>query len=434
MNRPNSLVSSAFAPFTAILLAGALHAQEATPAQPPTKPASASNLPVLITGATILQAGQAPIEDGVLVVGGGKITALGARGKVTLPESSTTIDATGHFITPGLIDAHALVGIAPDDLNEQGEEVTPALNVLDAVDPDHPRFKEMRDSGTTTVHVSPGNRAVIGGLGAVVQTGGSLADMVLNPEVGLRMAMGQEPSRGNRAIRGGNVDSIYYRRPTTRMGVVWSVREAFFKAQKYAERTIDPDKPSPPSPGMEVLVRALQGELMVFTTARAEQDIRTAIRLAKEFGYKIVLDEAVDTHLALDEIEGADVAVLFSAPSVIDDSRDGATPKLHTLTQLDERGIDFAIQTGTSGRALPLVREATFAVRNGLSVDKALAAITTVPAKLLGVDDQVGTLEMGKQADFVVWTAHPFSPIAKAASVWIAGKRVDSGADSAANQ
>ena len=353
---------------------------------------------------------------------------------MTLPESSTTIDATGHFITPGLIDAHALVGIAPDDLNEQGEEVTPALNVLDAVDPDHPRFKEMRDSGTTTVHVSPGNRAVIGGLGAVVQTGGSLADMVLNPEVGLRMAMGQEPSRGNRAIRGGNVDSIYYRRPHHAHGCGLVCARSVLQGAEVRRTHDRSDKPSPPSPGMEVLVRALQGELMVFTTARAEQDIRTAIRLAKEFGYKIVLDEAVDTHLRTRRNRRR-----RRRRAVQRAQRHRRQPRrrdsqLHTLTQLDERGIDFAIQTGTSGRALPLVREATFAVRNGLSVDKALAAITTVPAKLLGVDDQVGTLEMGKQADFVVWTAHPFSPIAKAASVWIAGKRVDSGADSAANQ
>ena len=129
-----------------------------------------------------------------------------------------------------------MLGVSERDQNEQGDEITPQMRILDAIEPYDKAFARARRSGVTTVQVSPGNRNVIGGLGAVLKTvGQSVADMLLREDSCLRVAMGSEPSSGNRAIRGGTPDSIYYRRPTTRMGVVWEVRKAFYDAQAYRE-------------------------------------------------------------------------------------------------------------------------------------------------------------------------------------------------------
>ncbi|MBX3465071.1 MAG: amidohydrolase family protein [Planctomycetes bacterium] len=378
-------------------------------------------------GARILPGGGPPIENGVLVVAGGKIVAVGGQG-TAVPAGAATVDCAGRTITPGLIDASFRGGAALADLNEQGEEVTPHLRALDCLDPDDPAFARALAAGVTTVHVMPGTRNVIGGLGCVVKTAGAEpAARVLKDAASLRIVMGAEPSMGNRAIRGGRVDSIYYRRPTTRMGVVWEVRKAFHDARQALEQSVGA-APSPPSPGREVLARVLRGELTAYTTARSEQDIRTALRIAAEFGYQTVIDEAQDAYVVADELAAAKVTVLLGAPSAPQvagpGSADGAEPRYATARLLAERGIPFVITTGSNFAALDLVREAMFAARNGMSVAQALDAVTIAPARLLGIDGRTGSLAPGKDADFVVWSHDPLDPAAVAESVHIDGNPV----------
>jgi len=388
-------------------------------------PISAQDSTVVLRGATVLSSAADPIPDGTVIMAGGRIQAVGGS-DLGVPVGAVVVDAKGMFVTPGLIDAGAQMGLSDTDANEQGDEVTPHMRVLDALDRDDPRFAKARSRGVTTVHVTPGNRNVIGGLGAVVKTWGtSIADMLVKDGVGLRMTMGSEPSSGNRAIRGGMPNSMYSRRPTTRMGVIWAVRKAFYDAKDYQQRTIDPDNSTPPDAGMEVLVEALTGKVLVHTTARAEQDIRTALRLAEEFGYRPVLDEPVEAWRVADEIAEAGVSVLFGAPSAAQvagsGGRDGAEVRWNTLNMLAERGVPFAIHTGTNNAALSLIDEAMFAVRNGLSQSAALDAITIVPAVILGVSDRVGSLEVGKDADVVLWTGHPLDPSSAVKSVYVGG-------------
>ena len=373
--------------------------------------------------ARLLPGGQPPIEKGVLIVANGKILAIGGS-DLPIPDGAAVVDCAGKTITPGLIDASFRTAANQADTNEQSDEVTPQLRVLDTLDPEDRAFVRARAAGVTTAHVMPGTRSVIGGLGCVVKTAGQdPRSMLLKEDASLHIALGTEPSMGNRAIRGGQVDSIYYRRPTTRMGVVWEVRKSFFDAKQALEQTAG--APPPPNPGRAVLERVLKGQLTAVTTARSEQDLRTALRIAGEFGYRTVLDEAQDAHLVLDEIAAAKTTVLLGAPSATNvagtGAQDGAEPRSATVAKLAARGIPFVITTGSNLAALDLVREAMFAVRNGLSPTQALDAVTIEPAKLLGIADRTGSLQKGKDADFVVWSTDPLDPAAVAESVHIDG-------------
>ncbi|MBK8096314.1 MAG: amidohydrolase family protein [Planctomycetes bacterium] len=388
--------------------------------------ATAQDKITALRGARILPGGAPAIDNGVLLIAQGRIQAVGGA-STPIPEGTVVIDVTGKTITPGLIDANWRFGTGSLDRNEQGDEVTPHLRVLDTLDPADRQFERTRAAGVTTVHVMAGTQNVIGGLGAVLKTAGQDVDaMVLGSETSLRVTMGSEPSMGNRAIRGGSVESIYYRRPTTRMGVVWEVRKAFYDAKEAMNQTLN--DPQQQDPGLQVLMRVLKKELAVVTTARSEQDIRTALRLAAEFGYTTVIDEAQEAHYVIDELAAAKVWVLVGAPSADrvtgGGGGDGAEPRFSTLTKLAAANVPFVITTGTNQAALDLVREAMFAVRNGIDPQLALDSITVRPAQLLGLGDRIGSLAAGKDADFVVWTADPFDPTAVAAQVWCNGLTV----------
>ncbi len=380
------------------------------------------------TNATILPGGKPAMSNATMVVSGGKVIALGGA-DLKLPDGANVVDCKGKTITPGLIDASFQSGNNTQDLNEQSDEVTPNLRVLDSIDPEDPRFARARNAGVTTVHVMPGTRNVIGGLGCVLKTHGTDPKaMVIKEDASMRIVMGSEPSSGNRAIRGGRVNSMYYRRPTTRMGVIWEVRRAFYDAKEAMTKTQGAPGDAPASPGTQVLMEVLQGKVTAVTTARSEQDLRTALRIADEFGYQTVIDEAQDAYMVADELAGKKAVVMLGSPSAEgvggSAGRDGAAPRAGTVAVLAAKGITFVITTGTNPAALPLINEAMFAVRNGLGPQQALDAVTIEPAKLLGLSDRIGSLAPGKDADFVIWSQHPLDPAAVAESVLINGQSV----------
>jgi imidazolonepropionase-like amidohydrolase len=203
------------------------------------------------------------------------------------------------------------------------------------------------------------------------------------------------------------------------------VRRSFYDAKEYLARSIDDPKHTVTDRDLEVLARVLQGKLSAVTTARSEQDLRTALRLAEEFGYTPILDEAQDAYLVADDLHKARVAVMVGAPSAErvagTAANDGAEPRCATLGKLRDAGVPFAITTGTNMAALDLVREATFARRYGLSQQEALAAVTAQPARMLGIADRTGTLQPGKDADFVVWSGDPFDPASHPLTVVVDG-------------
>lgn len=409
-----------FPVFLAAACALTLPAQDEVTETPP------SDGPIVLRNATVLTGTGQTITGAAVVIVDGKITAVGKADEVVLPTRANVIDCEGGVITPGLVDAGTTIGLDRNDQNEQGFEVTPHLRVADAINPESKSFVRARRNGVTTVQINPGNNNVIGGLGAVVKTAGdTVAEMLVTQESGLRITMGGQPSRGNRAIRGGTPASIYYRRPTTRMGVVWETRKAFFDAQEYMEQKTVPGEAESQGidPGLEILTRVLNGEITVRTTARQEQDIRTALRLAKEFGYKTLVEEATEAWRVIDELVETETTVLLSAPSR-DTASEGAEVRWHTLTLLEERGVPFAICSGADVGNLNLMTEATFAVRFGLSREAALAAITSRPAEILGLSDRVGSIAAGKDADLIVWSADPFEPTSSVRNVYVGGEEV----------
>lgn len=391
-------------------------------------PLPAQDQVLVLRGGNVLTAAGRDFDNGIVVLHRGKLIAVGDR-DVAFPAGARVVDCTGRWITPGLVDTGAVLGVRDDDRNEQGDEVTPQMSILDVISPSDEGFARALGTGVTAVRLIPGNRNVIGGLGAVLKTrGDTLAEMLVKDEVGLRLAMGSEPSAGNRAIRGGVPLGLFMRRPTTRMGVVWEVRKAFSEAQKYRDERTQAAG-TPPDAGMEVLVQALEGKLDVHTTARAEQDIRTALRLAAEFGYKTVLEEVTEAYRCIDVLAASKVSCLVGAPSAEavlgSGARDGADPRWHTPALLAQAGVPFAIQTGSNLGAKALVHEALFAVRHGLGRDAALRAITTVPAQILGVDDRLGSLAPGKDADVVVWSGDPFEATTVPLAVYVSGEEVE---------
>ncbi len=381
-------------------------------------------------GAKIHTVAGETIDDGVLVVAAGKVQLVGGA-DASLPVDAKTVDLSGKVITPGLVDASTSIGLSTRDANEQGEEVTPQVHVLDAVNPQDKRFIRARRAGVTTVQVGAGNLNVIGGLGAVLKIRGvTTRDMVLRDESGLRLTLGAQPSRGNRSIRFGTPVGIFYRRPSTRMGVVWEARKAFYDAMEYREQKTVPDgddKPTGFDPGMEVLVRALEKEVTVHTTAQAEHDIRTALRLAEEFGYDTLIEGGTEAWRVVEELATSGTKVLLSSPSTLDNGAraDGAEFRYHTVKALADAGVEFAIQTGPEGTPLDLIQEAMLTVRNGLDESVALAAITKIPAEILGIDDRVGSLAAGRDADFVVWSGSPFDPTTRIEAVYIDGEETE---------
>ncbi len=371
---------------------------------------------IVIRGANVFT-GEGSFTPGVAVrIVGGKIDAVG---KIEALASDQVIDAKGLYLTPGLIDANTALGLPSAEENEQSEEVTPAIQVKDAIDLKSPDFGFALGGGVTTACVSPGGYNVIGGLDAILKTGGPLGERLVKSGGGLRITLGQLPGMGNRPPRWGKPTSMYTRRPTSRMGTIWEIRRAFYKAMKYRDTKArrEPDR------GTRVLINVLQGKVGCRMTARADQDLRTAIRLAKEFGLKIIIDGGVESYFILDQIKKAGFPILLTAPSQ-NRAPDGATPHLDTATLLAKKGIRFAIQTGRGMTNLPLIQEAAFAVRGGLSRDQALKAITSVPADILGIADRVGRIKKNLDADLVLWSGHPLSLGSHPFRVFIAGKTI----------
>lgn len=370
--------------------------------------------PVLLKGATVFD-GQKVLEGTSVLLAGGKIEAIGKD--LTAPAGARTLDCSGRWITPGLVDANTALGLPNAQENEQSDEITPHLRIVDLYDVEARDVVRARQNGVTTAYITPGELNVFGGLGAVVKTGGP--EPIVLEESGIRMTLGNMPGQGNKPFRTfGKPDEMYFRRPQNRMGVIWEVRKAFYDALDARETDIGPTQQM--SAATKTLIRALDKELVVRTVARGDQDIRTAIRLAQEFGISLVLDEATEAYACLDYVVAAGFPVVATAPS-LRNVPDNATPHFDTVALIAKAGVPVAIQTGTSPVSLPLIREAAFAVRGGLDRNAALASVTSVPAKILGIDDRVGSLSAGKDGDVVVWNRHPLSLGSRAENVFIAG-------------
>lgn len=367
-------------------------------------------------------------ENGYILVKDGKIQAVGPMDEC--PEDKDIIDAGGKYVLPGLVDAHTHVGMTEDavgfegdDLNEMTDPVTPHLRAIDAIYHADRSFEEARQWGVTTVLSGPGSSNVICGQFAALKTyGRSVDEMILKEPCALKVAFGENPK------------SVYHEKnhsPSTRMATAAILREQFYKAKEYMEEWEEywKDKEENDKPEfdmrLETLIPALKGEMIVKMHAHRADDIITAIRIAKEFNLKITIDHCTEGHLITDILKENNVRVILG-PMLTDRSKiELRNQTLAAPGILAKAGIPVAIMTDHPCVPIQhLLLCAAIAVREGMPEEEALKAVTINAARAAGIDDCVGSLEPGKDADIVIYSGYPFDIRTKVDMTIINGKIV----------
>lgn len=368
------------------------------------------------------------IQNGWIRTEGGMISALGEMPAQPLKEEEI-VDVQGAGVYPGFVDAHTHLGMWEDGLtfegddgNEETDPVSPQLRAIDAINPIDRCFSEALAAGVTTVVTGPGSANPIGGQLAAIKTCGSCIDeMILKAPVAIKMALGENPK------------SVYHGKnqaPSTRMATASLIREELFKAKRYWEdlqRSENDEDFDAPEFDMkaEALIPALKGEIEVHFHAHRADDIYTAIRIAKEFQLNYVIVHGTEAYMITEGLKKEGTRVL-AGPFLCDRSK----PELKNLTPanpgiLAREGIPTAIITDHPVIPLQyLAMCAGLAVREGMSAEAALKAITINPAIICGIDNRVGSIEVGKDADLVVFDADPLAMTSKPKMVIAGGKIV----------
>lgn len=371
-----------------------------------------------IIGAKIYPVQGAALAQGTILIKDGRIEAI-EPGRVT-PAGYEVIDATGLVATPGLIDAHTHVGISEEgigwegeDYNETTDPITPHLRAIDGIFPADLGFVDARQGGVTSVGIHPGSANVIGGQGAALKTlGRTIEEMVLKAPAVMKGAFGENPKR---------VYSNQKKSPSTRIGTAGVLREALVKAQNYRRKNGKEDFERDLS--QEAMVALLEGELPFFAHAHRADDIMTALRISKEFDLKLVVQHATEAHLIADILAEESIPVVVG-PSMTNRSKvELRNRTFETPAVMAKHGVEFCIMTDHPVipiQYLPVC--VRLAIKEGLPFDAALKAVTLTPAKLLGIADQVGSLEAGKDADIALWPGEPFVDTEKPEQVLIGGQ------------
>lgn len=383
---------------------------------------------MLIINAKIHTMTDKNIEYGSVRVTDGLIAEVSSASLQPQPQEEV-IDAQGMGLYPGFVDAHTHLGMWEDGLtfegddgNEDTDPITPQLRAIDAVNPFDRCFDEALAAGVTTVVTGPGSANPIGGQLAAVKTYGKCIDsMLVKAPVAMKMALGENPK------------SVYHGKnlaPVTRMGTASLIREQLFKAKRYLEETEraneDEDFDAPEfDMKCEALIPVLKGETEVHFHAHRADDIFTAMRIAKEFHLNYVIVHGTEGYLIADELKKENVRVL-SGPFLCDRSK----PELRGLTPscpgiLAKTGVLTAIITDHPVVPLQYLPTcAGLAVREGMDAEEALRAITINPAKICGINSRVGSIEVGKDADLLLFAENPLAMTSKPQIVIAGGKRI----------
>ena len=389
-------------------------------------PAAAQEQPHAFRGATIIPIAGAPIQNGVLVVQGGRITAVGGA-ETAIPADAVVHDAAGKTIMPGLVDTHSHIG--GGDGGDRSNPMHASVRILDAIDARDDGIQKAQAGGVTTANVMPGSSLLMSGQTAYLKLrdGIDIYDLLLCADVlreicgGMKMANGTNP-RGEPPF------------PNTRARAAAIVRERFVRAQEYREkiRTAGgPQNVTPRDLEMEALAEVLDGRRVVhFHTHRAD-DILTAIRLSQEFGFRLVLQHVSEAWKVPEAIAQSGAA----ASIIVIDSPGG---KLEALGYSSDNGValeragvqvlGFHTDDGVTDSRW-FIRSAGMAVREGMSRERALEGLTIAGARMLGLEERVGSLEVGKDADFIVLSGDPLSVYTRVEQTWVEGIKVFDFAD-----
>ncbi len=384
--------------------------------------AGAQERPQAFVGAQLIPISGPPISDGVLVVHQGRIAAIGPATEVRIPEGAETHDVSGKVIMPGLVDTHSHIG--GGDGGDRSSSLHPDVRILDAIDARHDGIQRAQAGGVTTANVMPGSGLLMSGQTVYIKLrdGRTVYDLLICRDVqreicgGMKMANGTNPQ--------GQAPS-----PGTRARAAALVRGLFVKAQEYRAQLevarSDTTKRPTRDLQMEALVEVLEGRRIVHHHTHRHDDIMTVLRLRDEFGFRVVLHHVSEAWKVADEIAAAGVPssiIMIDAPGGKLEAMDVS---MENGVALERAGARVGFHTDdyiTDSRLF--LRSAGMAVRFGMSREGALHALTLAGAEMMDLQDRTGSLEVGKDADFIILSGDPLSVYTRVEQTWVDGVRV----------
>ncbi len=365
---------------------------------------------ILLKQAIVYPITSQKFQGDVLVIGE-KIAEV--KPSIQPTQDMTVIDARALHLLPGFIDVHTHLGLydegtgwAGNDANETSEVSTPHIRSLDGIHPLDIAFQDAVQNGITTVHVMPGSQNIIGGTTCVIKTAGTCIDhMIIQEPAGLKIAFGENPKKVH---SNGTKESI------TRMGIMGLLRESFYEAQHYGHEADFRTLP---------ILKALRREIPVRIHAHRADDISSALRFATEFNLDLRIEHCTEGHFIVEELSKHNLKVSVG-PTLTRRSKIELKNKTwDTYHILSKNGVEVSITTDHPYTPIQYLNVcAAVAVREGLDEKTALEGITIFPARNLRLEDRIGSIEAGKDADLVLWTHHPFHYLAKPVLTMIDGK------------
>ncbi len=400
--------------------------------------AGAAEKTVVVRGGRVVPVSGPEIENGAVLIEGGKIKAVGRAGEIAVPAGAEIVEAAGGWILPGFVECLASIGLGDRYGAVEGDEVsdpvTAGLRILDAIDPFDKRFAQAARAGITTLMIAPGRSNVIGARTVVLKPLGATAEeMTLLEPAGIKLTLGEGPK---------NAFGAKGRLPGTRMGSAYVVRKALLDATEYARKRKDHQAavaaakgrkgaeppPAPPrSLELEPLADLLDGKLTAFVECHRADDIQTALRLVDEFRFRAVLVGATEAYKSAAEIAKRGLPVVVGVMGVGSKRVETKNVSLGNAAALVAAGIKTAVAAEDAlgiGAQEELALSAALAVKGGLDRAVALRAVTLTAAEILGVASRVGSLEPGKDGDVVVLSGDPFDYRTRVVRVLIDGRAV----------
>jgi imidazolonepropionase-like amidohydrolase len=391
-----------------------------------------------IVGGRVVPITSPDIPDGTVLIENGKIVAVGDS--VAVPDGAQVVDAAGSWVLPGFIEAHGHVGVSEEaegwagqDTNEMTEPVTAHVRAIDAINPADLGFRDAISGGVLAVNVNPGSGNPIGGQTVALKCWGRTVDqMALRQPSGMKSALGENPKR---------VYGEQKKTPSTRLGTAAVIRGALVDAANYLRR-IDAEAAKPEAERkpvdrdlkLEALGKVLRREIPWRQHCHRADDIATAIRIADEFGYDLVIDHGTEAHLLADILAARDVPVVIGPLLTSRSKVELRNRSLANPGRLATAGVTIAITTDHPVVPINfLVHQAALAVKDGLDRDTALRALTINPARIAGIEDRLGSIEPGKDADLVLWSGDPLDVLSRAERAFIDGAEVYSYSDGEAH-
>jgi imidazolonepropionase-like amidohydrolase len=393
-----------------------------------------SDWAVAITGGKVVPISGPPVENGTVLIENGKIAAVGAD--VTVPDGAHVVDAAGQWVLPGFIEAHGHVGVqeeaegwAGSDTNEMTDPVTAHVRALDAINPADLGFRDAVAGGVLAVNVNPGSGNPIGGQTCAIKCWGRTVDeMLLRAPAGMKSALGENPKR---------VYGDQKKTPSTRLGVAAVIRGAFVEAANYLQKQEaelakleNERKPLDRDLKLEALGMVLRREIPWRQHCHRADDIATAMRIAAEFGYDLVIDHGTEAHLVADLLAARDIPVIIGPLFTTRSKVELRNRSLANPGKLAAAGVTIAITTDHPVVPINfLVHQASLSVKHGLDREIALQALTINPARIIGVADRLGSLEPGKDADIVIWSGDPLDVMNRVERAFLDGQEIYSVTD-----